>query len=244
MKKTLLCIAVVALPLAIVACGGGGGGGENTNPYPLVDISQFDPSQSAALRDMGLYDFDNYSADEAFLPIKSLGAGSLKSPITKTIGLMTKEAINESGQEVENGLNNEGSLTMDYSIQGDAGQGGGHITGNFIFTAEDFHYYGKCGQTVYYSGVIKCDIDMSAASNRGISVLARCYTEAEVPLNYTGADEIGHTVAFEYKITLTGKLNYDDTITVANLSVDGWAAVDNASVSLGSLGEAPACPAE
>lgn len=238
MRRHLIapCLMVVVV-VAAAGCGGGGGGDSGVSASPSVaSVSDLDDSQRAALRDLNLYDESTMSVDDPVSPLKAFSTKAQGTIAAKIAGALAKEAIHDAGREVSPGLDGRGEMIFEYSIDGEAGEDVATATFTATVTVDDYYQLGKCDQTVYCDGLIRCDADLQVLSTGDATMHLRCSTDG--PLSYEGSDAVPHRVAYDYSATMEGNA-FDETIALTALS--GLIGVDEITVRMEDLGEAPAC---
>lgn len=240
MKK--ISIVIVAVLLGTVSCGGAGSGGLNPPVYldvNTVDVSALGDSQTAALRDIGLYDVSIISSSSSDgLHSMSAGIGIMSHGMgIKVLKTLTKQAVNDSSSQTVHGINGQGTATYSYSAEGNIDSSGGEITITGVTTADEFDGWGMCGQIVRINGVIRCDLPISIDRNGDVHGEGRCYTVE--PNIVTGVDGIEHTIYADFTSGYEGSAYseyYDVTINA------GYASVDGVAVKMTDLTEPPVCP--
>jgi len=227
MKKFLVLFAVVTL--LFVACGGGGGGGGG--PSTSVSVTELSDSQRAALRDLGVYNAEDIPLDETVNPVASAKGAT----VGKAMNLI-KAFISDSGSETTDGLDGQGSMTLQYDADGDVNESGGNLSFTFTTTASDFYRLGACNQAVHFSGVVICSFHASISSNYDTHMDGNCATQDVI--DYTGADGVPYEISYNYDIDLDGNVSSG---VVTNSTIGGWVAISGLGVNVNELGEMPTC---
>lgn len=241
MKCRIYCLVLfVAL---LTACGGGAGSGNGPSTN-ISDLNALNASQQNTLRDMGLYDAEDIlrTDDPSYessivkaLPLGKKDGSELEKVFAK---VFTKQSLDDTGTIIYSGIDDVGTVKLNYVITGNADTNTYSSHMDLRVTAYGYRTYGACSQRVEWDGVYSCAIDVKVTSDGNYSMDGKCKNESTI--SFTGSDAIGHSLAIDLGLAMTGNGNgyeYDDI----QVTVSGSASIDNISVSMQDLETAPLC---